>query len=399
MTRNMTHYLTSLICLLCLSFFPVWLVAANTDQDVAAELDEFLPPTREKALTHQSADGAFSVPASVISLQDAMLSAEIAANVEKINVDVGDSVKKGQALARMDCREFTIREEQAQADLDTLKARILTIRARIVSAKNEFMVSESNINLRRHQTQTAHDNTAIAQAELSRVKAQSKATQAQCHLALLEAKRARKLYQRRVISEQELDKTDAVLHAEQANCNAIQPHIRSAVAKLDAMKSGVSSAQVAVSVQHAKARVSHSNINIIEAEIPALNAQIDAATAKLKTEQLMVSRCRLHAPFSGEIVKRFMQIGQRIGIGEDAFQIISTSDKEIIASLSDQELTALTKAKSIHFQLPDTRFAIKFRAAVPVVSGEALTREVRFTFNQKNSLPIGKTGRVIWEIQ
>lgn len=362
-------------------------------------LDEFLPPSAPKAaeVSDKPADGTFSVPANVISLQDSMVSAEIAANIEQINVDVGDKVNRGDELARLDCREFTIREEQAQADLNTLQVKMIAIQARIDAAKNELAASQSSVSLSDTQTRTAQDNVASAQAELNRVQAQTRADQAQCQLAVQEVKRARELRQRQVIAQQDLDKAEAVFRSAQAMCNAIQPQIASATAKLNAMKSAVNSSQVAVKVQQAKARVSLSNIKIIEAEIPALKAQVAAAQARVKTEQLMVSRCQLRAPFAGEVVKRIVQIGQRIGIGENAFQIISTTDKEVMASLNDDELAALDKAKQVFFKTPDERYPVKFRAAVPVVSGAARTREVRFTLDEQNNLAVGKTGRIIWE--
>lgn len=257
------------------------------------------PAAQTPAAVPSTTPVSMGVPAVVISLQDSWISAEIAANIEAINTDVGDTVKRGAVLARLDCREFTLREEQAKADLASLKAQLPAINAKT-------------------------------------------------HLATVELKRAQDLVKRKLIPQQELDSAD-------------------------------------------------SNYRMAEAERPALNAQINAAMAKLKTEQLQVSRCSLKAPFSGEIAERKVQLGQRIGIGEEALRIISSNDREISASLSEAEFKQVRQAKKLYFTTPGDKQAIRFRAAVGVVAGEARTREARFVFSGKNTLPIGMSGRITWE--
>ncbi|MEZ5451102.1 MAG: hypothetical protein R3E89_19810 [Thiolinea sp.] len=91
-----------------------------------------------------------------------------------------------------------------------------------------------------------------------------------------------------------------------------------------------------------------------------------------------------------------MQIGQRIGIGEKAFRVVSTVDREVTAAVSATELEQLQQAEELFFQTPDEKLPIRFRAASSVVSGSARTREARFVFTDPNPLPIGKTGRVVW---
>lgn len=338
-----------------------------------------------------------SVPATIISLQDAWVSAEIAANISTIQADVGDKVKRGKPLARLDCREFTIRQEQAKADLNNLKAKLPGIKARIEAARSDMSANESNVSLLDTQAKAAQASVNAAKADAGRIKAQSQADQAQCHLANLDLQRARDLRQRQVISQQELDKAETTFRAAQAECNAVQPELSSAYAKTQSLQANATAAQVAIKVQQAKARMAHSNIKVIEAEIPALNAQIAAAAAKLKTEDLMVSRCVLHAPFEGEIVERKAQSGQRLAIGDTAFRIISLTEREVSASVTTDELAKLKQATTLTFSTADANLPVRFRAAVGIASGEARTREVRFVFDKTTTLPVGSSGRIVWE--
>jgi len=56
-----------------------------------------------------------SVPANVISLNQPLLSSQISAKVKKINVDVGDNVKKGKVLIELDFRDYQNALQQAKA--------------------------------------------------------------------------------------------------------------------------------------------------------------------------------------------------------------------------------------------------------------------------------------------
>lgn len=349
------------------------------------------------SVTDDPVTAPLSVPASVISLQNAEVSAEIAANIAHIAVDVGDKVQKGDELARLDCREFTIRQEQAQADINSLQANVLAVKAGIEAARSDMNASRNTIHLLQAQTKVAQANVAASNADFGRVKAQSQADQARCHLASLDLQRARELRKKQVISQQDLDSAVTQFKAAQAECSAVQPELNSVQAKTRSMQAGVEAANVAVQVQQAKVYTAQSQLKVAEAGLPALHAQIAAANARLKTEQLMVSRCSLTAPFSGEIARRMVQLGQRIGIGEAAFQIVSTDAREVTASLSDAEVAELKDAGALYFQTPGDSYPLEYRAAVAVVTGEARTREVRFRFKEKNQLAIGASGRVTQE--
>ena len=65
-----------------------------------------------------------SAPATVVSLNRSVISARISARVESLPVRVGEVVAQGQLLAELDCRDYALATEEAEARLDTLKARI-----------------------------------------------------------------------------------------------------------------------------------------------------------------------------------------------------------------------------------------------------------------------------------
>lgn len=65
-----------------------------------------------------------SAPAEVLSLNDSQLSAELMARIEAIPVQVGDRVKAGDLLVRLDCRSAQVEQAAAQAALDELQVQL-----------------------------------------------------------------------------------------------------------------------------------------------------------------------------------------------------------------------------------------------------------------------------------
>ena len=74
-----------------------------------------------------------SAPATVISLNDTVVSAQIAAKIEQIPVRVGDVVDAGSLLVSVDCDDYILARRQAQARLEALAARIELARHRFSS--------------------------------------------------------------------------------------------------------------------------------------------------------------------------------------------------------------------------------------------------------------------------
>jgi RND family efflux transporter MFP subunit len=62
-------------------------------------------------------------PATVISLNQPLLSAQITAQIEHVPVRVGDLVEAGEVLVELDCAEYELGREAAEASLESTEAR------------------------------------------------------------------------------------------------------------------------------------------------------------------------------------------------------------------------------------------------------------------------------------
>ncbi len=65
-----------------------------------------------------------SAPATVVSLNYAVIGSQISAQIEKILVQAGDEVKQGALLLELDCRQYELAEKQAKAALQATRAQL-----------------------------------------------------------------------------------------------------------------------------------------------------------------------------------------------------------------------------------------------------------------------------------
>ncbi|MGF1642544.1 MAG: efflux RND transporter periplasmic adaptor subunit [Thiotrichales bacterium] len=142
-----SRYLPALIGTLCLSAITATLHASPV-QVTAKPLDTltFLPES--------------SVPATVTSLNLSTLSAQITATIEMIAGQVGDVVKPGQTLARLDCRdhELAVQSASVRATLAEKESR------RAQSLKQSSNIAEQAVN--QAEAELAQARVAQQQARL-----------------------------------------------------------------------------------------------------------------------------------------------------------------------------------------------------------------------------------------
>ena len=86
----------------------------------------------------------YSAPATVESLNESTLSSELSARITHLSAKVGDRLKKGAVLVRLDCGDYKLALQQAQAGLAGVKARYGFAEQRLKRA--ERLQSQKNIS-------------------------------------------------------------------------------------------------------------------------------------------------------------------------------------------------------------------------------------------------------------
>lgn len=227
-------------------------------------------PVSSKPLSELLIYPQHSAPATVISLNDSQISAQIAAEIKSVAVQVGDKVLAGQKLVVLDCED-------------------------------------SQLNLR-------HSKAALSLTEK-------------------ELARARSLAKSNNLSAQQLSQRRT---------------------------------------EHTQAQVAWKQTN------------------------LQVRRCTVLAPFTGVITKRLASEGELATPGTPLLQLLDTKRLEISAHLPANDADKLATIKNLQLRANHQSWPLKFRTALPLVNTSARTREARFIFADKPTLP-GTAGRLHWQ--
>lgn len=118
----------------------------------------------------------------------------VAGRLERLLVNIGDTVRKGQLIAELDSREYAQQVEQARAELEVAKANV-------IECLSALDVAERNLK----RSRTLRGSNVVSQSELDNAEADHSACQAKHQVALaqvrqkeaaLEAARVRLAYTR-----------------------------------------------------------------------------------------------------------------------------------------------------------------------------------------------------------
>jgi multidrug resistance efflux pump len=193
------------------------------------------------------------LPASVEAFEVADQFAKVGGYVFEVKADIGDHVKRGQVLARIDVPELAQELEEAKATL---------------AAKQKLQAA-------------AQASVLQSQKMLDVAKSQLASAQAEQELADVTLKRQQELFQGKAITDQQLDDVKARATTTRANAAVAQ-------AKIAAAEADITSAEA--------------NLGVAIAQVEVAKAQVGKAGA-------MFDYTRIVAPFDGVVTRRLVNRG------------------------------------------------------------------------------------------
>lgn len=125
-------------------------------------------------------------------------------------------------------------------------------------------------------------------------------------------------------------------------------------------------------------------------------ADIQLQKASIEATKLSINRCNIKAPFSGQITKRIVQIGQLVTPGTPLFQLMQTDNLEIRANLSPADVQKLDDSPIIEFIVAKERIKAVVRSVIQNINEISRTQEVRLSLPKNTKVSAGLSGRIEW---
>jgi membrane fusion protein (multidrug efflux system) len=273
------------------------------------------------------------------------ISARVAGHVSEVLVEDGQMTKKGDALVKLDPKDFEIAIERAKADLNNELANLQTSRSDVplttATTSSTLNGAKSTRQDAAEAINYAQQQQNVAQARLSLAQANVKVAEANATKAAQDVERYKTLVAKDEISRQQYDQAVAASDA--------------AKATVDAQKAAVVEAQhgvgaAAVAVEQAKAKLGHAEaevqtamtgpqqVTITQSEVAVAQAKVAQRQADLDQALLNLQYTTVTAPIDGVIGKKNINPGQNVAVGQQMMAIVPLDDLWVTANFKETQL-------------------------------------------------------------
>ncbi|HEV7388532.1 MAG TPA: HlyD family secretion protein [Gemmatimonadaceae bacterium] len=245
--------------------------------------------------SHQSTDNA-QVDGHIVPVL-----AKVGGYVKTVGVSENDHVNAGQLLVQLDDADYSVRLQQAQADLAAAEA---TGGGGGFSGQAEAQVQS-------------------AAGQRSALDAQIGAARANANKADADLARARELANKQIISKQQLDAAQAM--ADVAHANLI--------------------------VSQRQAAAAGGTVNTAEAGVRVANARTLAARAIAANAKLQLDYTHITAPASGEVSRKQVEVGQLVAPGQPLLSIVADTGVWVTANFKETQLSTIRVGQPVEFEI------------------------------------------------
>ncbi len=268
------------------------------------------------------------------------VSARVAGQVIKVNVELDQYVQAGAPIAEIDPRDFEVTVEQDEANLASAEATYEAAKVNLpvvnVSTGTDLQtaatgVQSSDATVQQATRQLEAAQAAVAQATATAVKAQS------------DLQRYKPLVEKDVISKQQYDGAVAAADASAAA-------VLEAKANEIAAEDGVMIAKDKVTQSQAALRYAQTapdQVKIQKAKADQAAAAVKQARAELDQARLNLGYTKIVAPVNGIITRKNLEISQNVSVGQNLMTLVSLDDVWITANFKETQLRMMRPGQKV----------------------------------------------------
>lgn len=253
------------------------------------------------------------------------ISSRVSGWLTELNVIEGDSVTKGQVLAKVDARDSLLQREVLLSKLKSIESQAAVIRAQSGQVDEETLGKLQS------------DTSQLVAAE-----AQVAALQAQLKQARDDYERARELTEQKWLSQQAMERARTTYQQAQEN------H-RKAVAEVAAAR-GMLSASGG----------SRKQLNVLESQLIVLQRQADEIRAEMRRQEIDISDRTIVAPSDGRVVMTFVSQDEHVAVGQRILMFHNPTSIWVEANVKETEVGLLEPGMKAQIRVdayPDQSFS------------------------------------------
>ncbi len=358
-----------------------------------------------------------------------------AGEIEKILVDIGDHVKAGQVMAKIDSSSFEIQSKQAEADLASAKAAYdKNSSIAFVNSETNFKQAKSNLDRVSSALKQAELDLQLqmkqADAQIKKANADLRVAQAKLDAAVSGA-REQELGQAKVrmdnakrnldrlaslakdgmVSQDQVDSAQLQYDIYESQYSLLKEGVRPEdkeilEAQVESAKTALDSAQdnkmlidiKQASLESAKAQLDTAiasfeqasvtkDASTWEKDIAQANAAVKKAEASLDLAKQRLNEATIKAPISGTIAQRYMDKGDYASLNKPFVKIVDMDVVKVVAKVSERDISSIKIGQKAIIK-PDAYAGQKFIGIVkklsPIIDRDSQTCDIEIEAQNPN---------------
>ncbi len=318
-------------------------------------------------------NNAVSDAAFVKSDSVSILGFKVSGKVIMMSKNEGESVKKGEVLAKIDDIDFLNAKNQiSNAIKATIKSKE-ALEVKLQRVRNELDINEK----------IAKNNIASYKQKIKAMQLGINANKTKLNKLSIDEKRYKKMLKKKLISKNVYEKIST-------SKNALADMILSQQKSYDATKLNLNNVKNALKLSIIKKLQTKE----IEKNIESLKLKIKSMQDNLQEIENKINYCTLYAPFDGKIAKKFINKDRIIDAGYPVYSLVNPKDLHIEVLLSEKKLNGVKIGNDVIVKidaLENKKFKGKVQSISPtsastfsliprdIASGEFTKLDQRFT--------------------
>ncbi len=275
------------------------------------------------------------------------VSARIAGQVVKIDVEENQKVKAGDVIAELDPRDYQVAVEQAEAALSSAEAN-----AAAANVNVPITTINTGSNLRSAGASLSGSHAAVEKAQQQMEAARPRVAQAQANdrKAKSAQERYRPLVEKDVISKLQFDAAVDAADSAKAALSDARHSEQAAGEAVKVARERETEAQASLKY----AQTGPQQVAAQSARAKQALAQVAQAQAQLDQAKLNLSYTKIVAPEAGIITRKSVEINQNVAPGQNLLMLVSLEGLWVTANFKETQLKHMSAGQPVEIDVDAT---------------------------------------------
>ncbi|AAC07129.1 EmrA/EmrK family multidrug efflux transporter periplasmic adaptor subunit [Aquifex aeolicus] len=266
------------------------------------------------------------------------LSFRVSGKVIEVYKDLGDYVKRGEALAKLDPTYYELEKRTLEKKMSALLEKKKALEIKIQKLEKGLHIS---LSAKKLKVESLKKKREALREKLLQVEEKIK-------LVKLDWERYKSLFQKGLIPRRKFEEVDTNLKVLLHEREYLEKSIQEINTEIKRAKKGIENA-----------RNEFKTIEELKKELSSLEEEIKSLKERIKTAEQKIKDTVLIAPFDGVVAKRFISRGDVVRAGQPAFALVNPESFYVEVLLEETKLKGVKVGNKAYVRLdayPDILF-------------------------------------------